>query len=223
MVPANAPLVTHPLTRFDIVDTALDVIKAAPGVILGATAMFLVPFEVVSVALRRNQLGLDDVSTGVTASFLAAVVLRLLTISFVTFAVTHVLWAWQRGEAPRARTAAAAALRRAPGLVLAWVLVHLAEAAALAAFGVPYLIVAPLLLCTVPVMAVEGRSALSAMGRSWRLGLRELGLALGEVPPDRDGRQGAPHRAVGRELLRLTDAIFDAPRVERRASSSTSR
>jgi hypothetical protein len=132
----------------------------------------------------------------------------LLTISFVTFAVTHVLWAWQRGEAPRARTAAAAALRRAPGLVLAWVLVHVAEAAALAAFGVPYLIVAPLLLCTVPVMAVEGRSALSAMGRSWRLGLRELGLVLGGF---------LLIATVGVVLLvalsgvsYATDAIFDA-------------
>ncbi|MGI8664306.1 MAG: hypothetical protein ACR2LQ_14015 [Acidimicrobiales bacterium] len=177
--PRGAPLLGHPLTRFDIVDTALDTIKAAPRVVLGATALFLVPFEIASVLLRRDQLNVDDVNDVITVEWLAAIALRLVALSFVTFAVARLVWAWQHGEAPTAFQAASASLGRAPALLVAWVAVHICEAAAALSFGVPLLFVAPLLFATVPIIAIEECGVFAAMARSWRLASKEVGLAVG--------------------------------------------
>ncbi|MEO7556793.1 MAG: hypothetical protein ABIV94_09365 [Acidimicrobiales bacterium] len=177
--PPGAPLVSHPLTRFDIVDTALDTIKAAPRAVLGATALFLVPTEVLSTYVRRDELDLSDLNDAITPSWVVAIVLRLLVLSFVTFAVAHLVWAWQRGEAPTATEAAAAAVRRAPALIVAWVVVHLLEGVAALLLLLPLLVVAPLLFAAVPVIAIERSGALASLGRSWRLGARDLPLLVG--------------------------------------------
>ena len=174
-------MVTHPFTRFDIVDQALDIIKAAPRAVLGAAALYLVPFEIVSVVLRRDQLDLDAVDEVVTSSLVAAIVLRLIALSFVTFAVAHLVWAWQRGQSPTAVQAASAALRRAPTILVAWLAVHLCEGLAALAFGLPLLFVAPLLFATVPAIAVEGCGAFAGMRRSWRLAAKDVALAIGAL------------------------------------------
>jgi hypothetical protein len=206
--PSRAPLVTHPLTRFDIVDRALDIIKAAPRAVLGATALFLVPFEVVSVLLRRNQLDLDTIDEVVTSSLVAAIALRLIALSFVTFAVAHLVWAWQRGQAPTAVEAASAALRRSPTILAAWLLVHLCELGAALAFAVPLLFVGPLLFATIPVIAVEGCGAFAGMRRSWRLAAKEVALALGAVVVI---AVAALVLTIGLSgLVAVSDTIFDA-------------
>jgi hypothetical protein len=207
VVSRGAPTISHPLTRFDIVDTALDTIKAAPKAVLGSTALFLVPFELVSVVLRRDQLDLNDVGDVITNAWVAAIALRLVTLSFVTFCVARLVWAWQQGQAPTAVQVAGAALRRAPTLLVAWLAVHLCEGAAALAVGIPLVFVAPLLFATVPAIAIEGCGAWAGMRRSWRLASREVGLAVGGFAVV---LVVAVVLAIGLSgLVYVSDAIFD--------------
>lgn len=180
-VPAPIPL--RPMTLADILDGGIAVIKAAPRSVFVIAATFVLPYELVSAWVQRDSLadrglagaftaatsGSDSNSPSVTFANFALVVLAGLVLSLVTGAVAHLLSAWFADRSATATDAIRASLRRAPALVVAWVLVHLLELAATLALVLPLLFAMPMFLVTAPAIAIEGLGPFAGVRRSWRL------------------------------------------------------
>ncbi len=176
-----------PRGALEIVDTAADLLRRRTRDVVLVVAVSVIP--VIAFALlagvdasnearpNPNSIGaitFDEGDIDYRLFALQAVISSVL-FSVVTFAMTRLIVAEVFGHTIAPGTALRAAVRRAPVLVLLWVLVHLAELAGVAAFGVGLLFVMCALMVTVPALASEpDLGGVSAVGRSWRLtqGLR---------------------------------------------------
>jgi hypothetical protein len=76
-------------------------------------------------------------------------------------------------------TAVRSALHRAPALLAAWVIVHLAEAVGLIGLVVGAVFVMPLFLVTSPAIAVERTGPFAGVKRSYQLTRTRYGFVLG--------------------------------------------
>ena len=187
-----SPVLIRPMTRADVLDGAIAVIKAAPRVVIAIAAAVLVPLELVSAWVERDQLsdrgfaGVISAATStstatdvrIDAASIVLLVLSGLALSLVTGAVAALVRGWMSGTAPTARDALRASLQCAPALVGAWFVVHVAEAIAAAALLLPLLFVMPLFLATAPAIVFERLGAWAGVRRSWSLGQARYGSML---------------------------------------------
>lgn len=207
----TGPLPLHPMTLSDILDGAFKLYKANARGVLTVTAAITVPIQIVSslITVSASRFGnglfsdpgtIDPGTTGPDlGANIGAVLVGLasvLVVPFVTGAISRIVAASYLGQSLPPRLALRATLRRFPGLLGAWFLVHLVEgsvilgagligAIALVAgatvVGVIALVVAAtagslaalgamaLLQATAPAIVVEEIGPVQGMRRSWRL------------------------------------------------------
>jgi hypothetical protein len=185
------------MTVSDVLDGAFAILKAAPATIIGFTAVFAVPVQLVGAWLQRDLLGgeslLDVVEgdsslTGVeqsgTGSGWAQVVLLFgpsLALVFVAAGIVRLVGAWHVGrDIPLGRLLRDMVPLAWP-LLASWVLVHLAEGLGLLACGLPALAVMTWFLVTAPVVGAERLGPVKAMRRSARLVARRFWPVLGLI------------------------------------------
>jgi hypothetical protein len=190
-VPSPVPL--RPMTAADILDGAIAVIKAAPRSVFVIAATFVIPLELVTAWVQRESLadrgfagalsaatsssGSSD--SGFTAASVLLLILSGLVLSLITGAIAHLVSSWYADKVPTPGDAIRASLRRAPALIVAWFIVHLAEGAATVLLVVPLLFVMPLFLVTAPAIAIEGLGPWAGVRRSWQLTRVRYGAILG--------------------------------------------
>jgi hypothetical protein len=179
------------MTIPDVLDGSIAVIKAAPRVVFGIAAAFIVPVELVGAWIQRDSLADNDVLSTISdatsssqvrfdfdASSVALIVLQGLVLALVAGAIAHVLTSWYADHHTTAANAIRASVRRAPALVVAWLFVHVAEALALVALVFPAVCLMPLFLVVSPAIVVESLGPWKAVRRSWRLTRGRYGTAL---------------------------------------------
>jgi hypothetical protein len=177
------------MTIPDVLDGAIAVIKAAPASVLAVAATFVVPVELVAAWVQRDTLasrGLLDAlsssssssSSGISDSTVVLFAVNGLVLALVTGAVAQLMSSWFAETPVSSREAIRAALHRAPALLAAWVLVHLAEAVGLLGIVVGALFVMPLFLVTSPAIAVERIGPIAGMKRSLQLTKTRYGFVF---------------------------------------------
>ncbi|MDQ1423928.1 MAG: hypothetical protein QOD72_1426, partial [Acidimicrobiaceae bacterium] len=148
------------MTVADVLDGGIAVIKAAPRAVFVIAGAFIVPLELVSAWVERDTLadrGLTGALSAATSSSgssgidinagtIILIVLSGLVLSLVTGAVAHLVSSWFADNASSAGDALRASVRRAPTLIGAWFIVHLAESIAAVALVLPAVFVMPLFL-----------------------------------------------------------------------------
>jgi hypothetical protein len=181
------------MTIADILDGAIAVIKAAPRSVFVIAATFVLPLELVTAWLQRDSLadrGLAGAFSAATSSSgssdssfsVSSIVLIIgsgLVLSLITGAIAHLLSSWYADRSPTVVEALKASLARAPALMGAWFLVHLAEGASALALLIPALFVMPLFLVVAPVIVIEGLGPWAGIRRSVGLTRVRYGAVLG--------------------------------------------
>jgi hypothetical protein len=183
------------MTVADVLDGGIAVIKGAPRAVFVIAGAFVIPLELVSAWVQRDSLadrGLAGALSTATSSsgssnvdFTAAtvvlIVLSGVVLSLVTGAVAHLVTSWYGGNAPSPSDALTASLRRAPALIGAWFIVHMAESIAAVALVFPAILVMPLFLATAPAIVIERLGAVAGVRRSLRLTRVRYGAVLGSA------------------------------------------
>jgi hypothetical protein len=189
-----------PRTTADILDGGFAVLKARPARIVGLTAAFVVPLQVVAAYLQRDYLGgvpiadfitddptvLNEQSSGTQGAEIVAgigvIVLSTLALVCVAAALAHLVTQWTMGRDPRIGELFGVIARRSWPLLVTFVVVKLAEVGgALACYvGLPF--VMALFVPVAPVVGVEGLGPFASLGRATRLARARywptLGIAL---------------------------------------------
>jgi hypothetical protein len=183
----------RPMTAADILDGAIAVIKAAPRSVFLIAATFVLPLELVTAWVQRDSLadrGLAGAFSAATSSSgssdnaftaggVALIIASGLVLSLIAGAVAHLLSSWYADRSPSVAEALKASLRRAPALIVAWFIVHLAEAASALALLIPALFVMPLFLVVAPAIVIEGLGPWAGVRRSVQLTRVRYGAVLG--------------------------------------------
>jgi hypothetical protein len=183
------PVPLRPMTVADILDGAVEILKLAPRTVIVLTAVLLLPIQLAMVAVANSgvqdptvvgvlgspifvgQVGSDRSNVAVMLFVLSSVLLPILTAS-----IAWLVGSWYGGTSPSLAEVGRATVRRVPVLLLAWLLVHLAEALAAGVtffvLGLGGVVVMVIFVLTAPVIAVEGLGPLAAMRRAARLARR---------------------------------------------------
>jgi hypothetical protein len=189
----------RPMTVADILDGGFAVLKARPQRILGMTALFVVPAQLLIAFLQRDALASDSVvdiwtadptvleeqanttTAEVVATFLQ-LLLPALALVAIAAALAHLVSGWSVGRDPPAGEMLRLVGRRSWALLASFVLVKLAEGIGILGCYVGVLFVMPLFVSVAPVIGVEGGGPVAAIKRSWQLTGRRywpvLGIAL---------------------------------------------
>ncbi|MGH9244676.1 MAG: hypothetical protein ACRD29_10235, partial [Acidimicrobiales bacterium] len=186
------PVPLRPLTIGDILDGAVEIVKLAPRTVVVLTAVVVLPIQV-ALAIVTNtgvqnpnaigvlgspvfigQVGSDRTNAAVVLFGLSSLVLPVLT-----GAIAWLVASWYGGSSPALGDVTRTVARRVPALLAAWVLVHLVEAVALLACGVPALFAMTFFLVVAPAVVVEGIGPIAGMRRSFRLTRRQFFTAVG--------------------------------------------
>lgn len=183
------PVPLRPLTFGEILDGAFETIRIAPALVLGLTAMVVVPAELLLTLLDRDLLDgnptryllqrpwryLVDSGTGTGDPSEFAVWLHLglglIVPALVAVGIGRVLSAWYAGTPIRPVAAAEHMVRRS------WVVLLLAPVRGIGALmlGVPLVF----LVLTGPIIGTESAGPGEALRRSWDMVQRRLGSAFG--------------------------------------------
>ncbi len=175
------PMPLRPMTIADLVDGGFSVIKARPRTIAVCAAVVVIPVELLVAYSQRSLLGgaalgdvLDDPTLfsttdgGSDLSYLGALG-ETIAVAFVAVAVMTIVAGRYAGRDPSTGEVLGTMLRRAPAVLGAWVIVHLAEAIGLLALGIGAAYAMGALIVTIPAMATEGIGPIAAVRRSWQL------------------------------------------------------
>jgi hypothetical protein len=183
------------LTVSDILDGALRAWKLAPATIVGVTAVFVVPAQVLLGIVNRNSFGdvdlsqtfgdaftatgPSDVETGFGGDlFLLGLLVQGIALALVTAAVSRLVTGWYTGRRLDAGALLGGAVYRSWALVVAWVLVHLVEGVFAILLFLPALVPMTWYSIVSVVVACEGVGPIKAMRRSFRLTSRRFGSVL---------------------------------------------
>jgi hypothetical protein len=181
----QVPVRLQPLTVSDVLDGAWSIITCRPQPVYGVCAIVLVPTALVASLLARtfassldvwNQLRVffPYIHPGGRASpgWLGAACATAL-VSLATFvigvALARMVMGWYDGRESTAVRAVGEALRRAPAILGAFLVLLIPKVAGIAAFLVPAWILFPFLLLVAPVIAFEDAGPFRAIKRSFAL------------------------------------------------------
>lgn len=179
--PPPRPVPLRPMTMADLVDGGFAVLKSRPRTIAICAAVVVLPIELFAAWTQRNLLGgaalgeyvadptlFSSSSSSSDAGYLAALV-DSFGVALVAVAVMAIVSGRYAGRDPSTGEVLRTMVRRSPAVLVAWVLVHLAEGLGLLAMGVGALYAMGALLVTVPAMVTEGLGPVQAVRRSWQL------------------------------------------------------
>ena len=174
----------RPMALGELLDASFSILKACPRAVLGITAVFVLPAQLLGAFLQRDLLAaasfgeiFDDPSLagGGTSSGSNTVLVLLvgllpsMLLPFVAGALGRLVAAWRAGGDMTAGAALRAAGRKWWVLLVAWLLSHLAEGLAMIAFVVPALLLMALWQVAAPAIVVEDLGPLKGLRRSTRL------------------------------------------------------
>jgi hypothetical protein len=183
----------RPMTMSDLLDGGFAVIKSAPATVIGLTAIFVIPIQVIAAFLNRGIEGFDtdgvvaessaSLEVGPTiASGAAALLVQLgsmLALVFVAAAIGRLVSAWYVGHDLTTGELVRATWPLTWALLASCVLVHLLEGVSVIGLGLLPLAVMTWFLVTAPVIGVERLGPIAAMRRSARLVQRRFWPVLG--------------------------------------------
>jgi hypothetical protein len=193
----TGPLPLHPMGAGDILDGAIKLFRANFRTMVAIVAVFIVPFNFVIAFLQRNVNGgngflqtLRD-PTAAAAQNSTGTTIAVGALSYISFwivlplicgGVSRVVMASYLGGELKAKEAIVAALKHAPALLLATLLVHLAEILGLVGLVVGSVFLMPLFMMVAPAVSLEDLGPLQAIRRSVSLARRRywptVGIAL---------------------------------------------
>ncbi|MDP9073273.1 MAG: hypothetical protein M3N98_03685 [Actinomycetota bacterium] len=192
----TGPLPLHPMAISEILDAAVKLFRANAKTMVIIVATFLVPLEFGGAFLQRNingGKGLLDVFRDPTAASSQndpATIYGVLALTYligwivvpvVCGAASRMVLASYLGREMRPRDAIVAALRRAPVLIAASLIVHLIEIIAALPVLVPLIFVMPLFVMVAPAISIEELGPIAGIGRSLRLASRRYWPVMGMV------------------------------------------
>ena len=170
------------MTMSDLLDGGFAILKRAPATIIGLTAVFVIPLEVLGAFLGRGvdgvsadelfeESGTFDVgpSLGSGSSALVVQLGSMLALVVVAAAIARLVSAWYVGNDLTTGQLLRGTLPIAWPLLASCVLVHLLEAVSIVGLGVLPLAVMTWFLVTAPVIGAERVGPIHAMRRSARL------------------------------------------------------
>jgi hypothetical protein len=182
--PPPLPVRLTPLTLSDLLDGAWAIIACRPRTVLGLSALFIVPAELVASFLIRGHGAVLDQGTIVAGVFpfvrtdrasrsvgfalgaMAAVAVLSLAYSLLGAALGRLVAAWYDDTDLTVGAVLAATLRATPAVLVAWVLTSVVQVAALYLLLLPALVAFPLFLLVAPVITIEKRGPFAAIRRS---------------------------------------------------------
>jgi hypothetical protein len=188
----EVPVALRPLGAAEKLDAALRILKLAPATVLTLTAVAVVPVELLATAvlrldddpLPRAVFGApiasaftDDTGAGAAVP-LVFFVLDALALAWVAAGLSQLVTGWHVGRRDDAATLLRRGVQRLPALLLAVVLVHLAEGVGLVALVVGALVPMAWFALVAPVIGAERLGAVAAMGRSFSLTKRAFVTVL---------------------------------------------
>jgi hypothetical protein len=189
-----------PRTTADILDGGFAVLKARPARIIGLTAAFVVPLQLVAAYIQRDYRGgvpiaelitddptvLNEQANGTQGAEIVVqvglIVLSTFALVCVAAGLAHLVTQWTMGRDPRVGELFGVIARRSWPLLVTFVVVKLAEiGGGLACYiGLPFVVA--LFVPVAPVVAVEGLGPFASLGRATRLARARywptLGIAL---------------------------------------------
>ncbi|HVF33060.1 MAG TPA: hypothetical protein VM933_08485 [Acidimicrobiales bacterium] len=180
----TGPLPLHPMSVGDVLDGAFKLLKANARTLLLVVAAFVVPLQLVSAFVVRDQVStgfLDllsdptiaesqaDFALGDLAGSLFTVALGLVTTPLIAGAVSRVCAASYLGRPIGAAEALSGTLRRLPALLAAAFLVLVAQGLGFVLCILPGIALTVLYAAVTPALMIEDLGPLEAMRRSWRL------------------------------------------------------
>lgn len=184
-----------PKTASDILDGSFALLRRSPATILGLTAIFVVPAELLGAYVVRNIAAADlsEVLESGDASLLAndqasggdtwATILSLLPTSlalvFVAAAMTRLVSAWQTGREVSLGELLRGTRHHAWPLLGSWALIKAAEGVGFVVCVLPAVAVMTWFLVAVPAIVAEDLGAVEGMRRSARLVSRRFWPVLG--------------------------------------------
>ena len=187
----TVPMPLRPMTVTDIIDGGIAALKAAPSSVFAITAAFVVPAELLSAWVRRDQLAdagiagtlqvlsSDTGRANDTGATILLLLVQSVVLAFVATAVASLMASWYFKRPITARQALGQTVRRAPVVVVAWTVVHLIEAVGTVLLILPAVAAMAMLTTTIPALAIEGCGPFKAVGRSWQLTRTRFWGALG--------------------------------------------
>ena len=182
-----------PMTMSDLLDGGFAIIKQAPATIIGLTAVFVIPIQLIGGFLGRGAAGwswdesLDEGNTsfdlgpslGTTGSAIVLQIGSMLALVVVAAAIARLVSAWYVGNDLTTGQLLRGTLSIAWALFASCVLVHLLEAVSIIGLGILPLAVMTWFLVTAPVIGAERVGPIHAMRRSARLVSRRFWNVLG--------------------------------------------
>ena len=180
----TGPLPLHPMSIGDVLDGAFKLLKANARTILLVVAAFVVPLQLLSAFVVRDQVstGFLDIlsdptiaesqsefSLGDAAGSVFTVLLGLVTTPLIAGAVSRVCAASYLGQTVGPGDALRDTLRRLPALLAAAFLVLLAQGVGFVLCILPGIAVTVLYSAVTPALMIEDLGPVQAMRRSWRL------------------------------------------------------
>ena len=192
-VVAERPLpALAPMTMSDLLDGGFAIIKRAPATIVGLTALFVVPIQLLAAFLNRGVEGFDldaavqetntSLDFGAQPNGWSGFVLQvgsMLALVVVAAAIARLVSAWYVGHDLTTGELLRGTVPIAWSLLASCVLVHVLEGVSVIGLGVLPLAVMTWFLVTAPVIGAERLGPIRAMRRSARLVQRRFWNVLG--------------------------------------------
>ena len=184
------------MTLSDLLDGAFAVIKVQPRTVFSIAAVILIPAHLLAAFLQRDAASKFSVTNtmtllnvggrrSVTTSDLiwpyVAPALLALALFFLGGALGRLVTAWYAGSQLTAGEALAAAFRRTPAILVAFVVLLVAKVVGTCGFYVGAVVLVALFSLTAPVLVVENLGPFAAARRSWQLIGRRFWPCLGIV------------------------------------------
>lgn len=186
------PIAVRPMTVVDVLDGAVMIIKSAPRTVFVIAATFVIPIELISAWVNRDSLsdrgiaGLvsnvtssDSSDSGITGATILMLVLSGIVLALVTGAIARLVTSWYADAPASTRDVLVASVRRAPALIVAWVLVHVIELVSAFPTLLPALFLMPFFVVVSPAIVVEHLGPWKGVKRAWRLSRSRYGAVLG--------------------------------------------
>jgi hypothetical protein len=193
----TGPLPLHPMLTGDILDGAIKLLRANARTLVILIATFMVPCEFLLSFFERNLNGgrgflevLRDPTAsasqndpGATVAIAVfAYMIFWLVVPLVCAGASRVVMASYLGTEMKPRAALAAAFNHAPAIVVATLIVHLAELVSVLGLIVGAAFVMPLFIMTAPAISLEDLGPFAGIRRSVSLVRRRywptVGIAL---------------------------------------------
>lgn len=189
----------QPMTLADILDGAFAVLKTRPRIVLGLSAMIVLPLQlVVSLAAYQADPYVSSgsmanvftdptvLSTTTSSAFdplelLVPYLLPALALPLVGVGVSYLVISLYMGRDPTFAEVARVVLRRSWVILVVFPFRFAVEAVSLLIFVLPLLAVMTLCVAIAPVVGVEGAGPVVAVRRSMRLAARRFWPALGLI------------------------------------------